>query len=78
MTERCYIPIACGLHDVLEALATLRQPCEIVYRDAAYQTVQARATIQDVYAADRVEYLKLDSGTIIRLDDLMRVNDQEF
>ena len=71
---RPYQLVACTFHDELEALATLCQVCPVIYRnsDGAVQTVNS--TIIDVYAKDRADFIKLDNGTVIRLDDLISVN----
>jgi len=67
-----YTPVACGLHDQLEALATLGAPCEVEYSDGGVRaTVSGR--IRDVYARDGVEYLQVDGAAPIRLDRLSLV-----
>ena len=72
-----YIPISCSLHDELESAATLRQKCEILYQDRS-DTCKVVGVIADLYARDGVEYLRLDSGLEIRLDQLVRLNDKDF
>ncbi len=68
-----YIPVSCDFHDELEALATLRQECELVYRGAAAELLMVRGLIVDVYAANKADYLRLKDGTEIRLDRLVSV-----
>lgn len=71
-----YRLVACSFHDELEAWATLRQDCQIIYRDEEGQKQTVTSKIIDVYAANRADFIKLQAGTIIRLDHLMSVNDK--
>lgn len=71
-----YRLVACSFHDELEAWSTLRQDCQIIYRDEEGQEQTVTSTIIDVYAANRADFIKLQAGTIIRLDHLISVNDQ--
>jgi transcriptional antiterminator Rof (Rho-off) len=72
-----YTPISCSLHDELEAAATLQKLCDIVYRvDGEELTVTGQ--IADLYAQDQIEYMQLDNGLKIRLDDLIRFNGKAF
>ena len=74
--QRPYIPINCDVHDELESLATLRQECVILYRDSNHQEVTVKGRIEDIFSCEKEEYLRLSNGTIIRLDELIHVNDQ--
>lgn len=69
-----YIPVDCDFHDELEALATLRQTCRIVYRHASDEIVEIEGRIVDVYAANKADFLKMNDGTVIRLDKVISVN----
>jgi Rho-binding antiterminator len=69
-----YIPVDCDFHDELEALATLRQTCRIVYRHASDELVAIEGRIVDIYAANQADFLKLNDGTEIRLDKIISVN----
>ncbi|MEI2577698.1 hypothetical protein [Scytonema sp. PRP1] len=73
-----YIPVSCDFHDELEALATLRQKCRIVYSNAANELVEVQGLIVDVYAANKADFLKLKDGTEIRLDRIVSVNDKQL
>jgi Rho-binding antiterminator len=74
--KRSYIPINCDVHDELESLATLRQECVILYHDSNHQEVIVKGRIEDVFSSEKEEYLRLSDGTIIRLDELIRINDK--
>lgn len=69
-----YRLIDCGFHDQLEALATLHQPCQITYRNAAQELVEVHSQIIDVYAAHKADFLRLQDGIEIRLDHLLAVD----
>lgn len=71
-----YIPVSCDFHDELEAIATLRQTCRIVYRTETSATAEVSGRIVDVYAANHADYVKLENGSIIRLDQIVSVNDK--
>ncbi|MGR3277745.1 hypothetical protein ACSYAD_21850 [Acaryochloris marina NIES-2412] len=71
-----YRLVACSFDDELEAWATLRQDCQIIYRDEEGQKQTVTSKIIDVYAANRADFIKLQDGTIIRLDHLISVNDK--
>ncbi|QDL11709.1 hypothetical protein DP113_30980 [Brasilonema octagenarum UFV-E1] len=73
-----YIPVSCDFHDELEALATLRQECRIVYSDAANELVEVQGRIIDVYAANKADFIKLKDGTEIRLDRIVSVNEKQL
>lgn len=75
MTEqkKTYRSIGCSYYDQLEAYAVKRTRCSIVHRrDGADST--AEGIIVDLYAQDSAEFLKLDDGTVIRLDHIVAVN----
>lgn len=72
-----YTPISCALHDELEAVATLRKKCDIVYGTNG-NVFEASGVIADLYARDGIEYLCLDGGLEIRLDHLIGVNGKDF
>jgi Rho-binding antiterminator len=69
-----YQPIDCNYYDRLEAWATMRTICKIVFRDEEGKEQDVTARIEDVYALNKVEYLRMDNGLVIRLDSLLSVN----
>jgi len=68
-----YCLVDCGFHDQLEALATLRQTCQISYRTVTGEIVRVQDQIVDVYAANR-RFFEAQRRTEIRLDRLISVN----
>ncbi|MEP0896802.1 hypothetical protein NDI36_20265 [Leptolyngbya boryana FACHB-1624] len=73
-----YQPIRCDLYDELVLLAMRHQSCTIVYQDAAHQKIVLEDQIVDVYSQNKQEFLRLQSGTILRLDTLVQVNQLKF
>ncbi|NET39912.1 MAG: hypothetical protein F6K19_49495 [Cyanothece sp. SIO1E1] len=71
-----YQPISCSVYDQLEALATLRQQCQITYRDASGALVDIQGLIVDVYTLNQAEFLKMNDGTEIRLDAIVSIDER--
>ncbi len=63
-----YRLIDCDFYDRLEAYATLRQICKIIYHNSSKELVEVHSQIVDIYTAHKAEYLKLIDGTEIRCD----------
>ena len=61
-----YVPIDCNLYDTFEANATLKKWCTITLSNG--EKVEGR--IIDLFIKDKVELLKLHTGTEIRLDHI--------
>ena len=72
-----YILVSCDFHDHLEEWSTLRQNCQITYQDVDNNQIEVQGRIVDIYAADKADFLKLDNGTVIRLDKIVSVNGKE-
>jgi Rho-binding antiterminator len=73
--EATYKPIDCDYYDRLEAWATTKTVCTIVYKDESGNRQEISAKIEDVYTQEKVEYLKTNTGVVLRLDALISVND---
>lgn len=68
-----YKPIDCNFYDELEALATRRKPVKISYmNEEVVKTVYG--IISNLYVENKVEYMSLSGGEIIRLDTLIEVD----
>lgn len=74
MPENRYQPIDCNFYDRLEAWATLHTRCKIVYTGETGQMQEADRLIVNLYAREGVEYMELDNGQVLRLDQLLTVN----
>lgn len=71
-----YKPVSCSFQDELEAIATLRQDCQITYRTEAGDVAIASGRIVDIYAANHADYMKMDDGLVVRLDRIVSLNDK--
>jgi Rho-binding antiterminator len=67
--DTTYSPVQCGLHDVLESLATRRETCVIRHAGPPDQAETVTSgTIADVFSRSGAEYLRMADGETIRLD----------
>lgn len=73
-----YHPISCEFHDLLEASAIKRKPAHIEFRDADGQTQTRVAVIIDVYAEKGADYLKMDTGETLRLDQVIAMDGEKL
>ena len=72
-----YTPINCNLYDYLEEAATLKKNNVILLKgDSGLQIINGK--IADLFVKDKVEYLKMRIGTVIRLDSIQQFNDIDF
>lgn len=69
-----YIPIDCGFHDTLLDRATRRSVIELVYLDADEMPRTKHIVIKDVYTKQKEEFLLMNDGEIIRLDQIVSVD----
>lgn len=66
-----YIPVSCELYESLEERAIGGHRSDILYRDAAGNVARTRDRIMTLSVQDKVEYMHLEEGTVIRLDALI-------
>ncbi|HYE39403.1 MAG TPA: hypothetical protein VEB23_05700 [Ramlibacter sp.] len=70
-----YHPISCSFHDVLESLAITRRPARILFTDADGAVRHRDAVIRDVFSREGAEYMMINSGETLRLDQIVAVDD---
>lgn len=68
-----YIPINCDFYDYLEIYAMRKQLVTIKLENANGEAEELRSQIYNLYTQDKIEYMQLDEGRIIRLDQLREV-----
>jgi Rho-binding antiterminator len=68
-----YQPIDCNFYDILLERATLRHPARIRYL-AGGGPDEVVALIEDVYTQNKEEFMRLHTGQLIRLDQLIAVD----
>ncbi len=74
-----YQPIDCNYYDELVLFSMRKQVVEIVYHslkgnDDNEYTIHARIT--DLFTKSKEEFMQLDNGQQIRLDQIIRVEDK--
>ncbi|WP_299463040.1 hypothetical protein [uncultured Microscilla sp.] len=73
-----YTPINCNLYDYLEAWAVKQTLCKVTYLNAQNKEAVFTKTIVDLYIKDKVEYVKWNDGSSLRLDHLIEINGVHF
>jgi Rho-binding antiterminator len=68
-----YQNISCSYYDQLEVYATKKTQCSVIYI-AKDLEITSDGIIVDLFAKDGAEYLKLNNGIVIRLDQLISIN----
>jgi len=74
MITRDYQPISCNFYDILEAAATLKKECIIKMINADNQEEQIVSRIKNLFTKEKKEFMELENGRIIRLDQLVMVD----
>lgn len=72
--ESPYLPIDCSYYDRLEAWATLREDCSIIWSDQEGVNHLIKSRIFDLILKGGVEYLVAENDLYLRLDHLVSVN----
>lgn len=73
-----YHPINCGLYDYLEMWAVKQMPIQLIYKvEDELQTLD-NAIIQNLQTKNKEEFVCLRSGEVIRLDQIIKINDIDF
>ncbi len=69
-----YEPIDCSIHDRLEDAATRGRACRVRYRTPDGKELDVTTTVEDVWARDGAEFVRLGTGAVVRLDHLGAVD----
>ncbi|WP_420455621.1 hypothetical protein [Rubrivirga sp.] len=72
MPDLAYTPIACSMHDRLERWAVRRETVAVVWRDGDAERT-AETTVDDVFARDGADWVRLGTGAEVRADRLVTV-----
>lgn len=72
--SQTYQPINCDYYDRLEAWATMRTICLIRFKSEDDQIQEVSSRIADLFVLEKVEYMRLENGVVLRLDTLIDVN----
>lgn len=71
-----YDPIDCSLYDRYEAWATRRSTVRIVHRKVS-EHQESIGRIVDLFIEEKAEWLRLENGTRIRLDRIIRAEEAD-
>ncbi|HRI48234.1 MAG TPA: hypothetical protein PK559_14095, partial [Ignavibacteriaceae bacterium] len=69
-----YIPIACGTYDLIEQLIIKKTSFSLEYYNDEHEEIISEAVAVDVFSNDGAEFLKLESGLILRLDKIISID----
>ena len=74
--EDKYKRIACSVYDRYEGISSLNQRIDIVFLgNSNERLVRKDILIEDLFTKTKVEYMKLEDQTIIRLDKIVSVHE---
>ena len=73
-----YHPIACSLHDQLEAAATRRKKVDLTYATPEGSVRVTGTRIVDIGTHGGAEYIRLGTGVEVRLDHIIEIDGTEF
>lgn len=76
--NKLYKPIACGLYDELELRALRKQKLTLTFLNDKNETEIIECVIADLFSKDKTEFLKTTDGRIIRLDDIVELDNILF
>jgi Rho-binding antiterminator len=76
--EKEYKPIACGLYDELELRALRKQMVKLTFQNDKNENELIECVIADLFSKDKIEFLKTTEGKIIRLDDIVELDNILF
>ena len=74
--DKKYIPISCDFYDELELWALRKTNCKIVYLNGTNEHQTIEGVIENLFAKEKVEFMLLENGFQLRLDQLVSVNDK--
>ncbi len=72
-----YKSISCSSYDEFESLAVTKTLVEIIY-DSDNSEKSVKGIIEDVFSKNGGEFIKINSGEIIRLDAILSVNGKQI
>ena len=76
--DKQYKPVACGLYDELELRALRKQTVCLVFFNDKNKNETIQCTIIDLFSKDKTEYLKTNEGLVIRLDNVVEMDNIIF
>ncbi len=74
MASSPYTPIACHVYDMLEVAAMKRRPVSLQIQSSEGPVVEIQDFIEDIWAKQGEEFLRLQNGQVIRLDQILALD----
>lgn len=74
--KKPYIPINCSYYDRLEAWSTLHTEVSVDYLNETGEVANTKGYIIDLITREGAEYVLLSTQQQIRLDYLLKINDE--
>ena len=69
-----YEPVSCDFTDEIEDLSVRKLPVDVSYWDQSANLKKACGRITDIFtSSEKEEFLKLEDGTLVRLDKILEV-----
>lgn len=78
MNTKPYQSINCDFYDRLEEAATLKKECIIDFFDAKMEEHQVVNRIKNLFTRNKEEFMELENGTLIRLDQIIAINGEKL
>lgn len=72
-----YQPINCNYYDEIVLIIMRKKKCLIHFYNEKAKEEKLNGLIIDVYAREKVEYMKLEDGKEIRLDQIIALDDKK-
>lgn len=76
--SKIYTPIDCGLYDYLEMWSVKKTKVEVTYSENGKSKIESDTHIIDLQTRNKEEFVYLSSGKVIRLDNILWINDVDF
>jgi transcriptional antiterminator Rof (Rho-off) len=76
MSDSPYEPVACALYDELGLRMMRGTPCRLVVEGSDGRDV-LETTIADLYTEGEAEYVRLERGRTVRLDQIVEIENAD-
>ncbi len=73
-----YQPINCSLYDYLEMWAVQQKLVDVIFIENQQQKTFSNVIIKDLKTINKEEFVFLNNGQSLRLDQLIRINEIDF
>lgn len=78
MNKDTYKPISCSFYDRIEAAIVRRTKVELKFKAQNEEVVLEKTLITDTIIRDKAEFIKLEDGREIRMDQILSLDGAEL